>query len=126
MGRYVQVSDDLADALQTPAGADWERGRGNLAIHYALTIDHPDRAEFHALVRRVHEPAALQAAQEVLARSGAVGYCAYQMIALARQARHLLAAAPLADPAPLARLLALQHAPVERLLAQAGPGGASA
>ena len=120
MGRFVQVSDDLADALRTPVTADWGRGRGNLAILYAMAVDHPEREAFLALAARAGEPAALAEAQEILARCGAVGYCAYHLALLAREASTLAAAAPLADPEPIARLIAAQREPLQGLLAAIG------
>ncbi|HEX5759370.1 MAG TPA: polyprenyl synthetase family protein, partial [Thermoanaerobaculia bacterium] len=116
MGVFVQVSDDVADALGTPASADWSRGRVNLAILYALTAEHPEREAFLALAARAGEPAALAEAQEILARCGAVGYCAYRLEALAREADALLAAAPLVEPAPITRLVAAQREPLRGLL----------
>ncbi len=125
MGRFIQVSDDLADALAVPASADWTRCRGNLALLYASVADHPEREAFAALAARAGEPSALAAAQEILARSGAVAYCAYRLVALARESRALLAAAPVVDPTPLRELLALQHQPLEQLLARAGADAAA-
>lgn len=125
MGRFVQVSDDLADALATPASADWMRPRGNLALLYAATADHPERADFAALTARVEEPAALTAAQEMLARCGAAAYCAYRLVALAHEAQDALSAAPLVDPRPLDRLLREQQAPLEHLLTAAGGDAAA-
>ncbi len=120
MGRYVQVSDDLADALKTPAAADWARPRGNLTLLYGATADHAERGAFASLAARAGDPAALAAAQEILVRSGAVAYSLYRLGLLAEEARAALAAAPLATAEPLARLLAAQRRPLERLLAAAG------
>lgn len=120
MAHFVQVSDDLADALETPASADWGRGRGNLAILYAMTADHPEREAFRALAARAGEPSALAEAQRILVRSGAVAYCLYRLTAFAQEAQGLLAAAPVPDPRPLERLLSRQRQPLSRLLAAAG------
>jgi geranylgeranyl diphosphate synthase type I len=120
LGRWVQVSDDLSDAMATPAAADWRRPRGNLAMLYALTADHPQREEFRRLAGAVADPAALGAGQKILLASGAVSFCAYHLVELSRQARESLAAVALHDPQPLARLLALQAKPVAGLLAVVG------
>lgn len=120
LGRLVQVSDDLADAMATPAAADWRRPRGNLALLYALTADHPQREAFRRLVASADDAAALGAAQKILLASGAVSFCAYHLIELGRQARDTLAALALSDPEPLARLLAMQAKPVAGLLAVVG------
>jgi geranylgeranyl pyrophosphate synthase len=120
VGRYVQVSDDLADALKTPASADWSRASGNLALLYALTVEHPERAAFLALAACAGEPAALAEAQEILVRSGAVAYCLHCLADLAEEARSALAAAPLATPEPVAEILAVQQRSLARLLAGTG------
>ncbi len=120
LGLFVQVSDDLADALRTPAGADWQRRANNLPILYAMLAEHPARDEFLALSGASHDSRSLAAAQKLLLQCGAVSYCAYRMIALAREARDILAAIPLADPEPLARLLAEHLRPLETLLSSVG------
>lgn len=120
LGTFVQVSDDLADALRSPAGADWQRRANNLTILYAMVADHPAREEFLALSGAHHDPASLAAAQKLLLQCGAVSYSAYRMTQLARQAREILAAIPLADPEPLERLLAVHLRPLDTLLASVG------
>jgi geranylgeranyl pyrophosphate synthase len=120
LGKFVQVSDDVADAMQTPAGADWHRRSNNLAILYAMTADHPARREFLTLSARSDEPESLASAQQLLLRSGAVSYCALKMIELSRQAHAIAAGIALHDRGPLAQLLAVKLRPLERLLALAG------
>ena len=56
LGRFVQVSDDLSDALETPAKADWGRRPNNLPILYAMTADHPARERFLELSARSDGP----------------------------------------------------------------------
>jgi geranylgeranyl pyrophosphate synthase len=116
LGRYIQVSDDLADALEAPAKADWARRNNNLPILYASTVDHPERQQFLELADRVADPDCLYAAQHILMRSGALSYCVYRLTELAKEARGKLAVIPLADPEPLERLLAYQNRPIENLL----------
>lgn len=120
MGRFIQVSDDLADALKAPAGADWQRRSHNLPILYAMTADHPEQEEFLHLSTRTADPAALAAAQRILLRCGAVSYCALRMLDFTRTARERLGRLPLADPEPIARLLDLQGRPLRQLLESAG------
>ena len=122
MGRFIQVSDDLADALKTPASADWRRRFHNLPILYAMTAEHPERDEFLHLATRAGNPAALAAAQKILLRSGAVSYCTLKLIELSQQARQLLSHIPLADPQPLERLLEHQMRPLRHLLESVGAG----
>lgn len=120
LGRFIQVSDDLSDALQTPARADWNRRSNNLPILYAMTADHEDREEFLRLAPRAGEPEALAAAQKILLRSGAVSFCAFKMIEFAQEARELLGRIPLVDSAPVRRLLDLNMMPLHRILASIG------
>jgi geranylgeranyl pyrophosphate synthase len=120
LGKFVQVSDDVADVLVTPAGADWRRRSNNLPILYAMTADHPAREEFLALSAASHDPESLAAAQRLLLRSGAVSYCAWKMIELSREAHAILAGIPLRDPGPLAQLLGGLMRPLDRLLSSVG------
>ena len=120
LGTFVQVSDDLADALAQPPSADWRRRSNNLPMLYAMTADHPRREEFLLLSAASDDAEALAAAQKLLLSSGAVSYCAWKMIEISREAHDVLAGIPLVDRKPLARLLAEQLAPLERLLAVAG------
>jgi geranylgeranyl pyrophosphate synthase len=119
-GQILQVYDDLADALQSPASPDWKQSRNNLAILYALTADHPDRIRFRALLPQVDDPQALQTAQQILIRCGAVSYCAYHVIKRYQAARQLLDSTPLADPTPMLDLLAWQIKPLVTLLEKVG------
>ncbi|HEX9944929.1 MAG TPA: polyprenyl synthetase family protein [Thermoanaerobaculia bacterium] len=120
LGRFIQVNDDLADALQAPACADWKRRHNNLPILYALTAGHAEREEFVRLSALVEEPAALAAAQKILFRSGAVSYCALKLIELTREVHGLFARIPLVEPEPVARLLDLHLKPLHKLLARVG------
>jgi geranylgeranyl pyrophosphate synthase len=120
LGRFIQVSDDLSDALQTPARADWNRRSNNLPILYAMTADHPDREEFLRLSSRARETEALAEAQRILLRCGAVSYCAFKMIEFSQEARELLARAPLLNPAPVRRLLEQNMRPLHRILETVG------
>lgn len=125
LGHCVQVSDDLLDALRTPAAADWRRRPNNLPILYAMTADHPERRHFLDLSARPDEPQALAEAQEILVRSGAVSYCVFKMIELFGEARSLLADVPLPDPEPISRLLEAHARPLRHLFAAAGAPGAA-
>ncbi|HZF09835.1 MAG TPA: polyprenyl synthetase family protein [Thermoanaerobaculia bacterium] len=120
LGRLVQVSDDLSDALQAPAGADWQRRSNNLPILYAMTAEHPDRERFLALSGRVEEPEALAAAQKILLSSGAVSFCAFKMFEFSKEAQSLFQRLPLASPEPVALLLETHLTPLHRMLASVG------
>jgi geranylgeranyl diphosphate synthase type I len=120
LGCFVQVSDDLADGLKSPAGADWNRRSNNLPILYAMTADHPDRERFLDVSLRVDEPDALAEAQQILVKSGAVSYCAFRMIEFSQAAHDVLASLPLASTEPIERLLSLHLRPLHRLLESVG------
>jgi len=121
IGVFIQVSDDLVDAMKVPAGGDWLRPFNNLAILFAMTAEHGEREELGRLTARAGEdPAALAEAQRILLRSGALSYCALKLIELQRQARELLERLPLADPRPVERLLETLISPLDRLFRTAG------
>lgn len=120
LGRFIQVSDDLSDALQTPARVDWNRRSNNLPILFAMTADHADREEFLRLAPRAADPEVLAEAQRILLRCGAVSFCAFKMIEFAQQARESLGRIPLRDPEPVRRLLELNLKPLHRILESVG------
>ena len=99
LGRFIQVSDDLTDALETPARADWQRRSNSLPLLYAMTAAHAEREEFLRLSARVRAmPEALAAAQKILFRSGAVSYCTLKMIEFSRRAAGSVRARSAARP----------------------------
>lgn len=120
LGKFVQVGDDLSDALAIPAGADWQRPSNNLPILYAMVADHPARSEFLELSASHHRPESLAAAQKVLLQCGGVSYCAWKMVELAHQAQAIVETAELADRRPLAQLLGAHVRPLARLLSSVG------
>ena len=119
-GEVIQIHDDLLDAFQVPAAPDWTQGRPSLPILYARTAGHPDRARFVALLAQADDPTALRQAQQILIHCGAVSYCAYHLAERHREARRLLAEMPLADPTPIADLMAQLTQPLVALLASVG------
>lgn len=121
LGRFIQVSDDLSDALSTPAGADWSRPRNNLALHYALRASYPEREEFARHAEKAGEPKSLAAAQRILFKSGAVSYCAHQMNRFSNESRRQVGQLVVASQAPLERLVDRMVRPLEHLLSL-GPG----
>lgn len=120
LGRSIQVGDDVTDALETPARADWRRRGNNLPMLYAMTAPHPDREEFLRLSVRVEDPEALASAQKILLRSGAVSYCTLKLIEFSREARDLFASLSLQDPEPIQRLIDLHLKPLYRLFKSVG------
>ncbi|MCH9681220.1 MAG: polyprenyl synthetase family protein [Deltaproteobacteria bacterium] len=121
LGRMIQISDDLRDALASPASADWARPRNNLALLYACTAPHDGRARFEQLCPRVHgSDDALAEAHAMLFPSGAASYCVYRMIEAYRDGVQQLTALALPDPDALMGLLASVIHPVIGLLQRAG------
>jgi len=119
LGLFIQVSDDLTDALETPARADWQRRSNSLPLLYAMTAEHVDREDFLRLSARTGDPAALAEAQKILFRSGAVSYCTLKLIEFSRELQKL-ARVPLRDPEPIERLLEIHTQPLYRLLEKVG------
>jgi geranylgeranyl pyrophosphate synthase len=105
IGEIIQVEDDLGDALETPANPDWSHGRNNLLLLYAATAEHAEQGRFRELLATITEPGALDEAQDILQRSGAISFAAYQLLARYREARSLLAGLPLPQPEPLTTIL---------------------
>lgn len=101
IGEMIQIKDDLTDAFETPANADWTEGRNNLLLLYAKTAVHPQQAQFIALLPQTDQPEALEQAQQILISCGAVSYCAYHLIERYQEAHNLLASLDLPRPARL-------------------------
>jgi geranylgeranyl pyrophosphate synthase len=120
LGLFIQVSDDLTDALETPARADWQRRSNSLPLLYAMTAEHADREDFLRLSARTEDPEALAEAQKILFRSGAVSYCTLKLIEFSRELQALFARVPLRDPEPIERLLEIHTQPLYRLLEKVG------
>lgn len=119
-GEIIQIEDDLTDALESPANADWSQGRNNLLILYALTTDHAHRQRFAELIPRVSNLAALAEAQQILLSSGAVSYSAYLLVHRYQAARKLLAEINLPAPQLLSDLLEAYAESLLSLLQVAG------
>jgi len=120
IGETAQIYDDLGDALRTPARPDWQHGRNNLPILYALTANYPERARFEACLGQIDNPDSLHVAQQILVSCGAVSYCAFHATQRYRAAQQLLAGLPLANPAPLVEALTRQSKPLVALFRAAG------
>ncbi|HWT06734.1 MAG TPA: polyprenyl synthetase family protein, partial [Xanthomonadales bacterium] len=50
VGRIVQIQDDLTDVLEPGNDADWRRPGSNLALRYALHVDHAGRDRVRLLL----------------------------------------------------------------------------
>jgi len=115
-GEMIQVHDDMHDTMETPANPDWSQGRSPLPILFAQLVDHPDRARFMELHKNISDEGALQEAQEILIRCGAVSYCVDQLIRRHEKAQGILNAISLVRRDAIASLLDEVIAPVQRLL----------
>ena len=120
VGETQQLHDDLDDALAVPAQPDWRRPRNNLLTLYALTIDHPDRERFIELLKDPEDVDHLQEAQSILARSGAVSYCAYHLVKRHKEAYDLVAGLKLVDAGALNEFMDNHFLPAMMLLERAG------
>jgi len=119
-GEMMQIHDDLNDCLANPANADWLQGRSPLPILFAIRVPHLQRERFIELRGRVSDPDALAEAQAILVSCGAISYSVNELMLRQGLAERLLATISLADPAPLAALLASTIAPVKHLFAKIG------
>ena len=113
LGRFIQVSDDVTDALETPARADWQRPSNSLPLLFAMTAGHAEREEFLAPVgagrraggarRGAEDPLPLRRGQLLHAQADR---------ARARGAGTARAGIPLRDPEPIEQLLEVHIAAV--------------
>lgn len=121
LGRLIQIGDDLRDALDKPASADWARPRNNLALLYCLTAPHPGRERFASLVERAREDEeALAAAQELIFPSGAASYCVHRMVEAYRDGITKTRAIGLPNAEPIERIFNRVIQPVLSLLHRSG------
>ncbi len=120
LGRLIQISDDLRDALETPASADWARPRNNLALLYAMEAPHAQREAFLDRLPRISEPSALTEAQAMIFGSGAASYCIHRMVEAHTQGVRHLESLELAVPTALRGLLDAVLSPVVALLRRSG------
>lgn len=119
-GEIMQIHDDLNDCLATPANVDWLQGRNPLPILFAQTVDHPQRERFVEMRGKVEDPQALEEAQSILISSGAISFCAHELITRNNKAKALLHNINLKRPEALEGLLEEAIAPVRRLFAKVG------
>ena len=115
-GEMIQIHDDMHDAMEIPANPDWLQTRSPLPILFASLVDHPERERFLALKENITDRIALEEAQEILIRCGAISYCADQIVQKHHTAKGLLRDIPLEDHAPISSLLDGIIAPVHKLL----------
>jgi geranylgeranyl pyrophosphate synthase len=119
-GEMIQIHDDLNDTMAVPANSDWMQGRKPLPILFALTVDHPDRAQFVELYQNIAAEHALQKAQEILVKCGAVSYCVDQLLRRHQTAQILINKTPLPNKAAVDSLIEGVIAPVWKLFESLG------
>src|SRR6185503_12331837 len=115
-GEMIQIHDDMHDSMESPANPDWIQGRSPLPILFASLVQHPEQKRFLALSQNITEPAALEEAQDILIRCGAISYCADQLIQRYRIAKEILEGIALVEYASISSLLETVIAPVYKLL----------
>ncbi len=114
-GEMIQIHDDMHDAMETCVNPDWMQCRSPLPILFARLVDHPDRARFIELHENISEEGALQEAQEILIRCGAVSYCVDQLVRRHDQVQEILNEISLVKRDAVASLLDEVIAPVQKL-----------
>ena len=119
-GEMIQIHDDLNDTMAFPPNPDWLQKRKPLPILFALTVDHPYRARFLELYENITTGNALQEAQEILIRCGAVSYCVDQLIRRHQKVQGLLKKTPLVDKGAVDSLIEGVIAPVWKLFETLG------
>lgn len=119
-GEMIQIHDDLNDTMAVPPNPDWLQRRKPLPILFAQTVDHPERPRFMELYQNISAGNALQEAQEILIRCGAVSYCVDQLLRRHQAAQELLNTMPLANKGTVAPLMEAVIAPVWKLFTTLG------
>ena len=119
-GQMIQIHDDMNDAMAIPANPDWLQNRSSLPILFARLVDHPLRQRFLDLSQNISQPGALQEAQDILIRCGAISYGVDQLLQRYRAAQQLLDTFSLSKRDEMADLLEELIAPIKRLLQAIG------
>lgn len=105
VGEAVQVTDDLVDALATPANPDWLMMRQNLVILYGRLADHARRDELLQLMAGEMDDTRLETVQQILLDSGAADYCQHVLQAKRSQMEALIETGHFPNPSPLHELV---------------------
>jgi geranylgeranyl pyrophosphate synthase len=119
-GEMIQIHDDLNDTLTVPANPDWLQGRKPLPILFAQLVDHPERAKFMELYKSISAENALQEAQEILIRCGAVSYCVDQLLHRHQASQDILNKISLPNKGTVDSLMETAIAPVWKLFETLG------
>ncbi len=101
IGQAIQVADDFADVMASPAAPDWTGGNRNLVLLYGRLGNYPDKERFLSLLpHAVENPDALKEAQEILVQEP-LDYCQYVLETKLTEATRLVESAGFVDTAPL-------------------------
>jgi geranylgeranyl pyrophosphate synthase len=119
-GEIIQIHDDLNDTMAVPANPDWVQGRKPLPILFALTVKHPDQARFLKLHQNISNENALQEAQEILIKCGAISFCVDQLLRRYQTAQDIFSKTPLRDKWAVGSLIEAVIAPVWKLFETLG------
>lgn len=114
-GEMIQIYDDLNDTMAVPANPDWLQGRKPLPILFAQSVNHPERVKFEELYKNISVVNALQEAQEILIRCGALSYCVDQLLRRHQTAHDILHKTPLPNKEGIDSLIKEVIAPVWKL-----------
>jgi geranylgeranyl pyrophosphate synthase len=115
-GEMIQIHDDMHDSMEVPANPDWIQRRLPLPILFASLVKHPEQIRFLELNQHIAEPGALQEAQEIIIRCGAISYCIDQVLQRHKAAGVILESLPCTCRTVIAALLDEVIAPVRKLL----------
>jgi geranylgeranyl pyrophosphate synthase len=102
IGRALQVSDDVHDALAMPPSGDWARPERNLVLLYGVTA--PGGEAFRRLASQSDDPDQHRAARACLLPD-ALLYATHAIGAMAARAEAIVGALPLAAPEPILNLI---------------------
>jgi octaprenyl-diphosphate synthase len=119
-GEMIQIHDDLNDTMAEPANPDWLQKRKPLPILFALTVEHPDQSRFVELYKDISIGNALQEAQEILIRCGAISYCVDQLLRRHQAAQGILSSNSIPNKEMIDVLLEAVIQPVEKLFEMLG------
>lgn len=119
-GEMIQIHDDLNDTMAVPANPDWLQKRNPLPILFARIVEHPDRVRFMELYQNISEEGALQEAQAILIRCGAVSYCVDQLLRRHQRAEQILKNTPLQNRMAIDSTMEELMAPIWKLFETLG------
>jgi hypothetical protein len=91
IGRIVQIQDDVTDMLEPGKDSDWRRPGSNLALRYALKVDHTGRDRVtQLLTTAAAEGESRDEIRRILGTCGAIEYGLSSVLFYAGEARLFL------------------------------------